>query len=108
MTFIEVHSLQEVEAQIAAHGRVLLYFTSNDCGMCHALKPMVLRALEEAAPDAVAVTASINEVPALAGRFMAFSAPVMLLYDEGQERMREAGILDLGGLRDRFRRHLNV
>lgn len=107
MIFQELHSIEEIHAHIDAHPLALLYITSNDCGMCQALKPLVITSLETLDAPISPITASINELPALSGEFMAFSAPVLLFYDHGKELLREAGIIYVGGLASRIRRQLD-
>lgn len=106
MSFHTMQTLEQIQASIDENPLVLLYITSHDCGVCHALKPMILATLEKVDADIFPVTASINDMPALSGAYMAFSAPVLILYDHGKEVLREAGILNVSGLADRMRRQL--
>lgn len=106
MSFHKMHSIGEIHASIDENPMVLLYITSQDCGVCQALKPMILDALEKTNKAIFPVTASINDLPALSGAFMAFSAPVLILYDHGREVLREAGILNVSELAGKMCRQL--
>ncbi|AMB99109.1 hypothetical protein AWM75_03425 [Aerococcus urinaehominis] len=88
----QVASLADIEATIAANDQVLVYLTGHNCGICQALRPQ----LEEVTanyPDLVVIEASLSDLPQLAGAFMVFTIPVVMLYGAGQERARFARVV---------------
>lgn len=69
---------------------VLAYFSGKNCGVCHALKPKIEMLVGEAFPIIKIVEVSVNELPELAARFTVFTIPVILVFVDGREYIREA------------------
>ena len=82
-------TLPAIEQHLAAHGLSLLYIVSRDCGVCHAVEPKLESVLADW-PQIAAVRADVAELPALAGRFHALAAPVVILFAQGHEVWRVA------------------
>lgn len=106
MLLQSVTSLKEASQAIEKDDVVLFYFTTNDCSVCHSILPRVADAMEKADPKAVGYHISIPDLPEASGYFMAFSAPLILVYGKGKEVLREAGIIDLSGLSQRIQRQI--
>lgn len=69
---------------------VLAYFSGKNCGVCHALKPKIEKLVGEAFPSLKLVEISVDEFPELAARFTVFTIPVILVFVDGREYIREA------------------
>jgi thioredoxin-like negative regulator of GroEL len=69
---------------------VLAYFSGKNCAVCHALKPKIGKLVGEAFPFVKIVEVSVNELPELAARFTVFTIPVILVFVDGREYIREA------------------
>lgn len=99
-TFTSVEAAQEF---ISHHRLAFLYITMTGCSVCHALLPQVRKLLTKY-PDIRLGTINAQEVPAVAGSFSVFTAPVLLLYVEGKEYIREARIVHLDLLDGKIRK----
>jgi len=102
----EFEPLTSVEAAkefIRRYPLSFLYITMTGCSVCHALQPQVQRLLTKY-PEIQLGAINAQEVPAVAGSFSVFTAPVLLLYVEGKEYIREARIVHLDLLDEKIRK----
>lgn len=86
-------SLAEVERHITDHDLSLVYITAPKCGVCSVLHHK-LKSFAEREQLAV-IEADIAQLPSLAGRFLVFTAPTLLLFWRQQEILRQAHFIRL-------------
>lgn len=98
-----VSSIEGIRTFIASNSLAFLYISREDCGVCHAVKPQVQNMLEEF-PEIHPVQVSADDVPEVAGEFIVFSVPALLLFAEGKEMVREARFVVMDDLHDKFER----
>lgn len=101
--FEQLKSVESANDFITRHPLSFLYITITGCSVCHALQPQVQRLLTKY-PDIQLATINAQEVPAVAGSFSVFTAPVLLFYVEGKEYIREARIVHLDLLDEKIRK----
>lgn len=92
--FEQLHSLEQIDTFIQEHKLTLLYFSQPNCSVCHGLLPQVQN-LMKAYPEVYLGEINTLELEAVAGRFSIFTVPVILLFVNGKEYMREARIVHL-------------
>ncbi len=90
--FVELTSLEEVEEFITKHRLSFLYIIMPNCSVCHGLKPQVQELMNNY-PEIELGSINAQEVTEISGRFSVFTAPVLLLFVEGKEYIREARIV---------------
>jgi len=92
--FKELTNMEAIESFIEENSLAFLFISRPDCSVCHGLFPQV-QALMENYPRIA--TAHINaETPKeIAGRFSIFTVPVLLLFVDGREYLREARIVHM-------------
>lgn len=101
--FQPLTSLKEIENFIDEHELAFLYISRTNCSVCHALKPKVER-LIEGYPKITAGHIIADDVEAVAGRFSIFTVPVLLLFWNGKEYLREARIVHMDLLKEKLDR----
>lgn len=69
-----------------------LYISTPNCSVCHALLPQVQHMLKRY-PKIKLGHVDASVVKEVAGQFSVFTAPVLLLYVNGKEYIREARIV---------------
>lgn len=99
--FIKLKSLTEVDDLVVGNLLSLVYISRVDCSVCHGLKPQVARLLEKYPLIAVGEV-DADEVPEIAGAFNIFTVPVLILFVEGKEYLREARIVHMQLLEERL------
>ncbi|MCA0987698.1 thioredoxin family protein [Guptibacillus algicola] len=87
-------SLQGALSSIQDEKLFFLYLYGTNCSVCHALLPQVEEVLEDY-PEIQRAKLNVHDVPEAAGEFSVFTIPVLLLYVEGKETIREARFVNM-------------
>lgn len=90
--FKTLHSIDEIESFIQKNRLAFLYITRPNCSVCHGLRPQI-EAILTKYPNIHTATVDANIVTEVAGRFEIFTVPVLLLFYDGKEYIREARIV---------------
>jgi thiol-disulfide isomerase/thioredoxin len=99
--FSELETLQAIEKFIVDNTLAFLYISRPDCSVCHGLLPQV-KELMVKYPKINLGHIDASVVEAVAGRFSIFTVPVLLLFVEGKEYIREARIVHMDLLDDKI------
>jgi thiol-disulfide isomerase/thioredoxin len=90
MIFIKkLNSKNQVLDFTLQHPLTLLMLKTQNCSVCEAVQPKV-EALLEGYEHVVGAFVYMEDVPELAGEYMIFTSPVLLLLMEGKEVYRAA------------------
>jgi len=65
----------------------VLVFKRNDCSVCHAIEPKLKKLFSRYALLQV-TWIDVEEMPEMAGRYLVFTVPAVLLLYEGKEQFR--------------------
>lgn len=68
----------------------LIYFTGPHCAVCHALRPKLLKAVEESFPHVAVKIIDVEKDPFTAGQSMVFTLPAVIIKSEEKEVNRFA------------------
>lgn len=90
----ELASMDEVKSFSEEPGLQFLYVLTTHWSVCHALLPQVEEVLSEF-PRIQTSLANAKEIPELAGFLSIFTVPVLILFADGKEMMREARMVHL-------------
>ncbi|MCY8072611.1 thioredoxin family protein [Bacillus inaquosorum] len=99
----KLHSLDSIENIIKQHQFSFLYISRPGCTVCHAVLPQ-LRILLEQFPNIKLGHINADDVEEVAGRFSVFTVPVLLLFIDGTEFLREARFVHFEQLEERLKR----
>lgn len=100
--FQQLTSIDAINGFIQNNQLSFIYISHPNCSVCHALLPQV-QTLMEKYPEIRLGHVDAEEVEAVAGRFSVFTVPVLLLFVDGKEYIREARIVHM----DQFDEKLN-
>jgi thiol-disulfide isomerase/thioredoxin len=92
--FKDLTSLDMVDTFIQGSELSFLYISKNNCSVCHALLPQVQKLMEKY-PNITLGHISVDTVEEIAGRFNIFTVPVLLLFVNGKEYIREARMVHM-------------
>lgn len=92
--FIQLQSIAEIETLIETNQLSFLYITMPNCSVCHGLMPQVEKMMTKY-PKIALGHIDADEVKEVAGKFSVFTVPVLLLFIDGKEYIREARIVHL-------------
>lgn len=99
----ELQSMEEVDQFIEKNTLAFLYITQPNCSVCHGLLPQVEELMDKF-PKIKLGKINTNEVREIAGHFQIFTAPVLLLFYNGKEYIREARIVHLDLLKEKLQK----
>ena len=100
-------NIREIEQTIADHPLCLFYIKAPDCGVCNVMLDKVAQ-LADSFPSLCSFYTDITEEPLIAGRFLVYSGPTVLLMMEGKEVYRRVQFIDLEELKYNINRYLEL
>lgn len=87
-------NIQDIEQILADNRLCLFYIKAPDCGVCNVMLDKVEQ-LTDAFPSVCSFYTDITEEPLIAGRFLVYSGPTVLLLMEGKEVFRGVQFINL-------------
>lgn len=84
-------------------GMSLFYFSHPDCGVCSVIKPKIEDYLSRN-PLITGYNSSLDDDPMIAGQLTIYSLPMVLIYVNGQEILREGKFIVMDVLEPRIQR----
>ncbi|CAM4018007.1 thioredoxin family protein [Lederbergia lenta] len=104
---ITLTSLDSVEKFIRDHQFSFLYVSRTNCGVCHVILPQLIDLLEEF-PLIQLGHINADDLEEIAGRFSIFTVPVLLLFVDGKEVIREARFVHMQSLHEKISKIYNM
>lgn len=92
-----ISHIDRIAEAIADYRLCLFYIKAPDCGVCNVMLDKVGR-MAENHPQLDAFYTDIIEEPLIAGRFLVYSGPTVLLLLDGKEVYRASGFIDVDDL----------
>lgn len=99
----ELAAMNEVEAFLEHNKLCLLYVSRPECSVCHALLPKLKKLLADY-PHIHFGHVNANQVEAVAAKFLAFTAPTILLIMEQKEYFRAHQFIRFEQLQEQLER----
>ncbi len=99
-----IQTMEELSERKQKDAMLLVYVGRRGCGVCRALEGK-LDALRRAYPGISAGKIEADDAPELAAACGIFSVPALILFIEGKETMREAGIVSLDRVEQKIARY---
>ena len=87
-------NIKDIEQTIADNRLCLFYIKAPDCGVCNVMFDKVVR-LADQFPSLTSFYTDITEEPLIAGQFLVYSGPTVLLLLDGKEVYRDAQFIEL-------------
>lgn len=100
-------SITDIEHIIANNTLCLFYTKAPDCGVCNVMLDKVEK-LTGQYPQLTSFYTDIMEEPLIAGRFLVYSGPTVLLLMEGKEVYRGVQFIDFEELEYNIKRFLEL
>jgi thiol-disulfide isomerase/thioredoxin len=77
---------------------VLAYFSGENCSVCNTLRPKVEMLVEQQFPSVKYIEIKSEQAPYITAKYSVFSIPVIMLFVEGRDYIREARNISLDEL----------
>ena len=97
----------DIEQTITDNSLCLFYIKSPDCGVCNVMLDKVMR-LADQFPSLTSFYTDITEEPLIAGQFLVYSGPTVLLLMDGKEVYRASQFIDLKELQFNINRYIEL
>lgn len=93
---ILIENKEQYEQLLGKEDPIILYFSSQNCNVCHAIFPKLMELIE----DYPVTVARINtdEQREIAGQNLVFTVPTILMINEGKEILRESRFVNFANL----------
>lgn len=99
--------IKDIEQTITDNRLCLFYIKAPDCGVCNVMLDKVER-LADSFTSLCSFYTDITEEPLIAGRFLVYSGPTVLLLMEGREVYRRSQFINLEELKYNINRFLEL
>ena len=86
--------MKDIEQALMDHRLCLFFIKAPDCGVCNVMLDKVGQ-LANGFPSLFSFYTDIREEPLIAGRFLVFSGPTVLLLMDGKEIYRGSGFINM-------------
>ena len=98
-------NIKDIEQTIADSRLCLFYIKAPDCGVCNVMLGKMER-LAGQFPSLTSFYTDITEEPLIAGQFLVYSGPTVLLLMDGKEVYRRSQFIDIEELEFNINRFL--
>lgn len=103
----EFNNLEEINTFLNSGRMRLIYLSRPACGVCTAIKPKLLKVLNQF-PEIQSAYINMDKIPESAGQFSIFTIPGILLYIDGKEMIREARYIAMDDIESRIKRYYEM
>jgi thioredoxin-like negative regulator of GroEL len=97
-------SLEELQGIIKDEVGVLVYFSGENCNVCHALRPKFKELFDKEFPKIKQIYLDAHENAEISAHFNVFSVPTMIVFLDGREFVREGRSVSLYQLSTQLQR----
>lgn len=102
--FEVVDNIHELNQKVANSHLSFVYFGHPECSVCHGLKPQIDQKLKEFGNDVNFYEVNTFVVPEVAGDYSIMTVPVVLLFVEGKEYLRQARFVPIQPLYEQMKK----
>lgn len=100
--------LEELQDIIRSEVGVLLYFSGENCNVCHALRPKFKEAFDTHFPLIRQIYLDAHENAEISAHYQVFSVPTMIVFLDGREFAREGRNVSLGRMVSQLERPYSI
>jgi len=97
-------NLESLQNSMREEVGVLVYFSGENCNVCHALRPKFKELFDTEFPLIKQVYLDAKEHEEIALHYQVFSVPTMLVFLDGREFLREGRAVSLYQLKEKLSR----
>lgn len=97
-------TLDAIETIIKTEVGVLLYFSGENCNVCHALRPKFKELFDAKFPKIKQIYLDAQEHAEISAQYQVLSVPTMLVFLDGREFIREGRAVSMHKLTEQLGR----
>ena len=104
--FLHLTNITDIEQTLADNHLCLFFIKAPDCGVCNVMLERVGQ-LAEKSPSLCSFFTDIREEPLIAGHFLVYSGPTVLLLMDGKEVYRGSQFINMEELEHKINQYQN-
>lgn len=97
-------TLETLQQSIREEVGVLIYFSGENCNVCHALRPKFKELFDKEFPKLKQYYIDAHVYAEISAHFQVFSVPTMLVFMDNKEFIREGRTVSLYQLKEKLAR----
>ncbi len=97
-------TLEQLQTTIRTEVGILLYFSGENCSVCHALRPKFKEVFDKEFPQLKQIYLDAHENAEISAQYQVFSVPTMIVFMDGREFAREGRTVSLHQLTEKLKR----
>jgi thioredoxin 1 len=100
--------IEYIKNKIASNDGVMLYFSTNSCNVCQALKPKIIDAFDKNFPKIEKIFIDTKEYPQIASEYTVFAIPTIIVFLDGKEFAKKSRNLSVDMFVDEIKRPYEI
>ena len=104
---MKLDSKENIDREIKDNKMTLIYFGSETCGVCVDIKPKIAELLEKY-PNINGIEVDSHASRKLSAQYSIFTIPVIVVFAEGKEVIREARHISMMDIEERVKRYYDM
>jgi len=100
----DILTLEQLQTTIRTEVGVLLYFSGENCNVCHALRPKFKEVFDTNFTQLKQIYLDAHENAEISAHFQVFSVPTMIVFMDGREFAREGRSVSLHQMTEKLKR----
>jgi len=97
-------TIEDIQSKIRNNNATMLYFSGEDCGVCHALMPKIKESFSSNFPKIEQIYISASQYPQIAASFSVFTIPTIIVFFDGKEFIKKSRHISVSGLNEEIQR----
>ena len=97
-------TLEQLQQTIREEIGVLLYFSGENCNVCHALRPKFKELFDKEFPLIKQIYLDAHENAEISAHYRVFSVPTMIVFLDGREFIREGRTVSMHKMTEQLSR----
>jgi len=97
-------TLEQLQQTIREEIGVLLYFSGENCNVCHALRPKFKELFDKEFPLIKQIYLDAHENAEISAHYRVFSVPTMIVFLDGREFVREGRAVSMHKMTEQLKR----
>ena len=97
-------TLEELQNTLREEIGVLLYFSGENCNVCHALRPKFKELFDKEFPQIKQIYLDAHENVEISVHYQVFSVPTMIVFLDGREFVREGRAVSMHKMTEQLKR----
>lgn len=103
----ELNKIEDIKSFIKNNDLAFIYVSSKECSVCSVLLPKIEELLKKY-PKIQICHVRLEEVPEISGEYSIFTIPVLILFIQGKETIRESRYVVMEELDRKVARYYNM